>query len=377
MDFNILFSVLKKHLSGGETIPYFFRELMEIITDVSEEEWGTSREPGKVKDETIRTYIKNARLPKKLACKIISFLNLGRLKERINEKSQDTLESLAEDLKVYDSEISKENVAEKVSQWMGEIIKASAGAIRAKSSGTEVTAKKAFHLKSQYGHYLVNECGGICPCHGCDAPLQIMGHGQLEDCYEVSLIDKNKKGDVNNLIALCPKCYAEYQIDHKKKSTKEMKSIKRVLAAHQENRRLLEGASLDKGIQHVITKISDLGEDDLSSPSFEPIQLHKKLDPHADHLLYIMVNSFVTSRYSQIREIMVNADKSQLIHYNVLQNQIHGMYLQLAATHQSKLDIFNELTEKLKKITKQDTLSCQAVIAFFIEKCEVFDAAAQ
>ena len=90
-----------------------------------------------------------------------------------------------------------------------------------------------------------------------------------------------------------------------------------------------------------------------------------------------MVNSFVTSRYSQIREIMVNADKSQLIHYNVLQNQIHGMYLQLAATHQSKLDIFNELTEKLKKITKQDTLSCQAVIAFFIEKCEVFDAAAQ
>ena len=68
-----------------------------------------------------------------------------------------------------------------------------------------------------------------------------------------------------------------------------------------------------------------------------------------------MVNSFVTSRYSQIREIMVNADKSQLIHYNVLQNQIHGMYLQLSATNKSKLGIFNEEDNKARYLI----LSCR------------------
>ncbi len=59
MEFKALFRILKKHLANGDGVLSFFRELMAMITTVTEEEWGTSKDPGqKLSDETIRTYTK-------------------------------------------------------------------------------------------------------------------------------------------------------------------------------------------------------------------------------------------------------------------------------------------------------------------------------
>ena len=58
MEFNTLFSILKNRLGDGDDVPYFFRELMAMITTVTEEEWGTSKDPSakKLSDNTIRSY---------------------------------------------------------------------------------------------------------------------------------------------------------------------------------------------------------------------------------------------------------------------------------------------------------------------------------
>lgn len=59
MDFKTLFSILKKHMADGDDVPYFFREIMAMITTVTEEEWGSSKDPSvKTKDETLRNYAK-------------------------------------------------------------------------------------------------------------------------------------------------------------------------------------------------------------------------------------------------------------------------------------------------------------------------------
>ena len=65
-------------MGDGDDIPYFFRELMAMITTVTEDEWGTCKDPSnKVKaDNSIRTYVKRPTLPKKLAQAIESDLLL-------------------------------------------------------------------------------------------------------------------------------------------------------------------------------------------------------------------------------------------------------------------------------------------------------------
>lgn len=45
MEFKTLFPILKKYLADGADVPYFFRELMAMITTVTEEEWGSSKDP--------------------------------------------------------------------------------------------------------------------------------------------------------------------------------------------------------------------------------------------------------------------------------------------------------------------------------------------
>jgi len=45
LEFKILFRILKKHLADGCDVPQFFRDLMAMLTEVTEDEWGTSKDP--------------------------------------------------------------------------------------------------------------------------------------------------------------------------------------------------------------------------------------------------------------------------------------------------------------------------------------------
>lgn len=114
MDFKTLFSILKKHMADGDDVPYFFREIMAMITTVTEEEWGSSKDPSvKTKDETLRNYAKRG-LSKKLAQTIVYRLTPEILTERINEKNDTQRSLLADDLRGYDATIDAANVGEKV-----------------------------------------------------------------------------------------------------------------------------------------------------------------------------------------------------------------------------------------------------------------------
>lgn len=103
MEFNTLFSILKNRLGDGDDVPYFFRELMAMITTVTEEEWGTSKDPSakKLSDNTIRSYTKRT-LPKKLSQAIVYRLTPEVITERIDKRPYDTRKILAEDLQVYE-----------------------------------------------------------------------------------------------------------------------------------------------------------------------------------------------------------------------------------------------------------------------------------
>ena len=130
MEFKTLFPILKKYLADGDDVPAFFRELMAMITTVTEEAWGTSKDPSspRLSDETIRSYTKR-RLPKKLASTIVYRLTPDRLTRRIKRLKSVTRELFAADLNAYDSTITADNVSEKVTTLLVEIIQVSAGLI--------------------------------------------------------------------------------------------------------------------------------------------------------------------------------------------------------------------------------------------------------
>lgn len=115
-------------------------------------------------------------------------------------------------------------------------------------------------------------------------------------------------------------------------------------------------------------------EKELSAVSFDPKEIQQKLKPSENMALYITVKTYVTTYYVKLREIMMNADKRGGIDYDKVQDQMRAIYKRMKKTKKSNGEIFNEITQKVHKVSLQEDIYCQIVAAYFVQNCEVFDA---
>lgn len=378
MEFRILFPILKKHLSDGADIPVFFRELMAMMTDVSEEEWGTEKDPstGMTKDGTLRGYVKRG-LSKRFAQKIAYRLTPEYLVERIDEMPEAARQAFADDLSGYFADIDVGNISTTIAEWMTQIIQTAAGLISREKLEQQKQQEAARELKERYGDYLLNEAGGFCPFPGCGKSLTVAKDGKTTDCYEVSLIDKKKPTEINNLLAMCPRCQATYLLDNSAKRCKELAIVKSTLVTRHQGIVLLDEAPMEKGIVSVMRKLKNLKETDLSDAELDPKELTQKIKPGEDYPLYVTVRNYVSMYYVRLREMMVNLDKKGEIDYEEVQDQMKAIYRRLKKSKKTKMDVFTEIVAKLHRVSLQPEIYCQIVVAYFIQSCEVFDAVAE
>lgn len=375
MEFKQLFAILKKHLSDGADVPSFFRDLIAMITDVTEAEWGTKRDPSakQVNDETIRGYIKR-KFPKKFAQAIVYRLTPEVLIERINERPENVRLLLAEDLHGYDSTLDADNVGEAVAKWVVEIIHAAAGLIAQDELEQKKQQQLAIDLKMKFGEYLLNEANDHCPFPGCGKKLTIARDGKIVRSYEVGLIDKKRAANFDNLLAMCPRCYGTYLLDDNNSMCRDLRSIKAVLTTHNHSTQLLNEMPLEKGIVGVIRKITALKEKDLRDAELDPKELSQKIRPDDNMALYTIVKNYVTTYFIRIREIMIGLNKRGEIDYDEMQDQMHAIYKRLKKSRKTSVDIFYEIAAKIHYISLQSEIYCQIVVSYFIQSCEVFDA---
>lgn len=115
VEFKDFFSMMKNRISDGADVPYFFRDLIAMITDVAEDEWGTPIDPSTklTNDETLRTYSKR-KLPKKFAQNIVYRLTPENFIDSLNSRPNAVLALLADDFKSYDSSATAGNIASKL-----------------------------------------------------------------------------------------------------------------------------------------------------------------------------------------------------------------------------------------------------------------------
>ena len=378
MDFPTLFSILRKRLSDGYNAPMYCRELFAQLTEVSEEEWGTLKDPETkiTKEATLRSFTKRG-LSRKFAQAIVYRLAPDNLAARINERPVATRQLLSEDHSAYVPEVTADTVGKVIADMMVDIIRRTAGLVSQDALKQEKQRELFADWKAKYGDYLYEECDGFCPFPGCGKQLSAVADSKVSRVYEISLVDKTKKVTTDNLIALCPMCHATYQMDDSKAKTKELANVKALLITHGQSARLLDGIALEKGIVGVLRRLADLKEKAFFKAELDPKELTKKVNPTDNYILYLTVKNNVTTYFLKIREIMTNLDRRGLIDYEALQDQMKAIYKRLKKSHLSQMEIFREITEKLHRTSLQDDVYCQIVVCYFIQSCEVFDAVAE
>lgn len=376
MDFKTIFGILKKYLADGYDVPDFFRDLMAMMTDVSEEDWGTEKDPNTklTKESTLRSYAKRG-LTKKFAESVVYRLTPQFLIDNINIKDDTVRTAMANDISGFEPTADKDNVAEIVTGILVEAIQNSAGLVPQNALTKQKQKQLAAELKRKYGDYLLSEAGNYCTFPGCGCELIPAADGNTVPTYEISLINKQASADLENMIVMCPRCYATYQLDTgTKKLIKQLQTVKTALITHHQSIKLIDDIKLDKGITRVIVRIKKLNMKDLETATMDPKEIKKKVVPDDDISLYIMVNNYVNTYFIRIREIMMNLDKRGEIDYDEIQDQMRAIYKKLKKANKLKLVIFNEITEKVHRATLQDPTYCQIVVSYFIQSCEVFDA---
>lgn len=376
MEFREFFSMMKNRISDGADVPYFFRDLVAMITTVPESEWGTTKDPSTKlsKESTLRSYAKRG-LTKKFAQSIVYRLSPEMFVESLNSREAGVLVLLAQDYRNYDNTATADNVAQKLADCFVDILRRAAGVVPGSELEMQKLREQALELKNKYGDYLREETGNTCPVPGCGRSLKVPGDGDIRYVYEVGVIDRDKPMKVDNLLAFCPQCQATYSMDTNPTLLKDLKRIKKMLIASNQSSLLLEPMPLEKGIVGVIRKIKKLGEKDLLDASLDPKEIRDKIDPAAYFALYRTVKTYVDTYYVTLKKIITNADKRGEIDYDAVQDQMKAIYKRLKKAGKNHLEIFEAITEKVHKISLQEEVYCQIVVAFFIAKCEVFDPA--
>lgn len=374
MDFKTLFKILKNRISDDDDIPSFMRYIIAMITELSESDWDAPKDPtNKVKESTLRNYSKQG-ISQKLARSIVYRLNGDNFIHEISEKPIDVRKLLADDILPYDPTANTDTVAEIITDILIDIIRTTAGLASADKLEEQKQLQSSSDLKSKYGKYLLKECDSHCAMPGCGKLLYVSNGTNLSDVYEVTRIDKSKDASIDNLIALSHQCFATYQLDSSAKTVRNLKESKRSLSIQMESMIELSTIELEKGLTNVITKLKKLKEKDFSALTMDPKEIVEKIDKSKDFHLYFHVNNYVMTYFVTIREILENLDKRQEIDYEDLQHQIRAAYKKLKKTKKSDIEIFTSLSERIHKVTMQEEIFCQAIVCYFIQSCEVFDA---
>ena len=191
VEFKKFFSMMKKRISDGADVPYFFKDLIAMITDVTEDEWGTPKDPSTKlsKESTLRSYDKRGFL-QKFAQSIVYRLKPERFIESLNTKDVSVQQFLADDFKLYDATTDLDNVASKLAVVFADINRRAAGLVEPTELEKQKLKQAEQDLKNKFGDYLINEANHVCPFPGCGRALVVTNSSKATNLYNIGLINK-------------------------------------------------------------------------------------------------------------------------------------------------------------------------------------------
>ena len=93
------------------------------------------------------------------------------------------------------------------------------------------------------------------------------------------------------------------------------------------------------------------------------------------NILYMKIRGYVAAYYGMADEWLQQMDQEGGQRFQPFCNMMKINYMKLAMQNLPQKVIFDNLAE-LHANTNQDETACEIVVAYFVQKCEVFDAIA-
>lgn len=375
MEFSQFAGILYSVFGNGVNVDVFTQDLFRNITEYEDDE------ENPIEDYTLpafKAYFNGTNGISRLAKKINKHLEPEKFVNYLNELTDGVIGNLRDALEPYRQDITLHNTAEVCADIFKDII-IEAAAPKKKKAALAVSKSGALAVvnsetEKKYQTRLLIESKGLCPNDNCCRPLYIDVSGQTQMDYTITVIDPNKSpDDFRNLIALCPDCSKRYTLATDDAYIKRLSEIKNQLMEEAETLETLAETKVEEGVERVLRKISDTPPEKLVPLNYDPVELKDKILP-ANRALYIKAKAYVTEYYNTVHGIFQQLSKEGKLRFTPFCMQVRLNFYNLRDKGLTQPEIFAHLVDWLENNTNDSRDMCEIVIAYFVQKCEVFDA---
>lgn len=176
-----------------------------------------------------------------------------------------------------------------------------------------------------------------------------------------------------NMLALCKNHADEYNNEPTLEEYNKLKEIKRKLAKSYSLRCDIYNLPLEEDIKDVLNGLAGInGETELETLTLEALAIDKKISPD-NYLLLKDEKTRILMYYNFIKELFASLDRDNSLNFEVVACQIKAASRKLENKKMPQDEIVELLADWINSKTgNASKLACRAIVAFFIQNCEVF-----
>ncbi len=194
---------------------------------------------------------------------------------------------------------------------------------------------------------------------------------QYETLKDVERLGSDSES-FENKIALCKPCHSTQDYHTTLEEYNKLLNIKKGRLLDTVLNDLTTSLGLEKQIEDIIYKLTQVSEDELVELNYSPVPLAKKFS-NSDSLLKNKIWGYVSVYYTLICDEFRKQDGKNGFLLKVLCDQIKACFLKMNTVTDDKAVIFNHIVKWVKEKTlSTSTEACEAVVAYFVQTCEVF-----
>ena len=338
MEFSQFARNLHSVLPGGQGDAQFVHTLIEQITDVPPD---VDHPVDEVVDSTLRSYLKGTRSISRFAKKLRAYIDTGKFEDYINSYPDTTRDSLCRVFQPDCPSVTPHNIGRVLAELFQTI--------------------------------LLDTCK---PQKISAIPQRRTTDGTTQLCCKVLVLDESRPATPENLLPLCPSCYAKVKQSQDPRVRRRMQELKEQLLWESKQQAILADEHLEHNIEQVLNRIVLTPPEKLEPLNYTPVSVRKKIEPR-HNLLYVKVLNYVTAYYSKVDQWLKQLDQEGTLRFQTLCNQMRVSYLKLELDGLSQPEIFQQLVEWLHGNTHQDRSACEVVVSYFVQNCEVFHEVTQ
>ena len=178
----------------------------------------------------------------------------------------------------------------------------------------------------------------------------------------------------HNKTVLCPECSASYQTNMTVDEYNRLAALKEGMLTYDKARSRVDDTAIEQEIEEVVRRLAVANPSDYTELKYEAVSVADKI-PKDNALFFQKIFNNVVERFNCIKDIFNQLNGEQRLNFEEVASEMRLAFLKANKDGLPQEQVFEILVGKIRGSNRSLSISaCEAVVAFFVQDCEVFDA---